>query len=776
MFKRLLATLLLLTSIIGIAQDYSDRWEGYFSYYNIKDVAASETKIYAASENAVFTYDLVTQEIQTLSTIHGLAGEAISTIYYSVEFGDLVIGYENGLMEIILEEESKVIRVVDIVEKPTIPPNSKRINHINEYEGVLYISTNYGVSVYDLNRLEFGDTYFIGDSGVQTIVTQTTVSNGFIFAACENATGLKRAEINNSNLIDYKQWTKISAGNFLAVQAVGNSVYALNTNGTIFRVENNLTSLKTFQEVPVDVKSSNNELIVTTANHVYLYSSDFRLISEVFANDAYNTNYTSSITTIDDFFIGSDSFGVLKAPITNTSFFEPILPDGPLMNSAFSVQAAYNNLWVTYGDYTQTYNPSPLKSSGISHLKNGEWHNIPKDSVLNATNLNVISINPNKINQVFISSFQNGILEVNDDVPTVLYNEDNSGLEPIENTTSIRVSASTFDDEGLLWSLTGRVLSPLKSYDPKSNQWKSYSFEGLYTDGLRGEWGFSDIAIDNSGVVWTGGYQTGLVGYDYKAGTSKIISFSEESQNMPSSAVNSIAIDRSNQIWIGTYNGLRVLYNPSSAFTDTNAQVSEIVILDDGIPKELLYQEYITSIEVDGSNNKWIGTIGSGIFYFSSDGQETIYHFTIDNSPLPSNNIIDVSIDSTNGKVFIATDKGLVAFKSGSSQPEDNYDKAFVYPNPVRPTFNITEDMVKIKGITENVNIKITDVEGNLVAEAQSNNNTRYKGYNLEIDGGTAFWNGKNLANRVVRSGVYLIMLSDTRTFETKVLKLMIIR
>ncbi len=81
-----------------------------------------------------------------------------------------------------------------------------------------------------------------------------------------------------------------------------------------------------------------------------------------------------------------------------------------------------------------------------------------------------------------------------------------------------------------------------------------------------------------------------------------------------------------------------------------------------------------------------------------------------------------------------------------------------------------------IKDISENINIKITDIEGNLVAEAQSNANLRYKGYNLEIDGGTAFWNGKNLANNVVTSGVYLVLLSDLDTLETKVLKLMVIR
>jgi len=83
---------------------------------------------------------------------------------------------------------------------------------------------------------------------------------------------------------------------------------------------------------------------------------------------------------------------------------------------------------------------------------------------------------------------------------------------------------------------------------------------------------------------------------------------------------------------------------------------------------------------------------------------------------------------------------------------------------------------VKIKDISENCNIKITDIEGNLVAEAQSRTNLRYNGFNLEIDGGTAYWNGKNLANNTVATGVYLVMLSDLDSFETRILKLMVIR
>ena len=99
-----------------------------------------------------------------------------------------------------------------------------------------------------------------------------------------------------------------------------------------------------------------------------------------------------------------------------------------------------------------------------------------------------------------------------------------------------------------------------------------------------------------------------------------------------------------------------------------------------------------------------------------------------------------------------------------------------VYPNPVRPGYNTQIEKIKISGLTQNVNIKITDIAGNLVAEAQSNINSRYRNFNLEIDGGTAFWNGQNLRNNLVSSGVYIIMMSDLDSLETKILKLMIIR
>ena len=160
----------------------------------------------------------------------------------------------------------------------------------------------------------------------------------------------------------------------------------------------------------------------------------------------------------------------------------------------------------------------------------------------------------------------------------------------------------------------------------------------------------------------------------------------------------------------------------------------------------------------------------------SADGQRTIYHFTKDNSPLPSNSVNSMVQNEENGMIYFGTTRGLVSFSAGGSTPSSSLSEAYAYPNPVRPEFNLQIEKTKIKNLSENVNIKITDIEGNLVAEAQSNTNLRFKGYNLEVDGGTAYWNGRNLANRTVASGVYVVLISDLNTIETKVLKIMIIR
>lgn len=781
MLKRLVL-LFYLIPISQFAQDFSALWEGHFSFYNIKDVSQGNNKIYAAAENAIFSYDILTNEIKELTTINGLSGELISNIHYSDVYNLLLVGYKNGLIEIAFDNDENILTVVDIVDKQTIPPNNKAINHFNEYNGFVYISTDYGISVYDLERLEFGDTYFIGDLGSQIPVKQTTIFQDYIYAACFAGNGIRKALSTNDNLIEYQQWQTIIGGNWYATQTVGDRLYATSANRSISRVNNDIFSvLFNYPDAPLDTREVNDQLIVTTKKNVFVYDSEFNLISQVSIPAEFVTEFTSATIDSEFIYIGTKDFGVLKTTTSNPSMFEEIHPDGPLLNNPFSIRAHPNNLWVTFGEYDLFFNPYPLNSRGISHLKNDDWINIPFKDVLGAVSLNAISVNPMNQNQVFISSFFSGLLEVNEDVPTFLYNQNNSGLESLllpsdPNYVDIRVGPSNFDGNGILWTLTSRIDKPLKSFNPANNQWQSFNFTDLIPSGLNDNLGFGELIIGNDDIKWIGSYEFGLIGFNPNNSSQTLKSISSESQNMPHDYVSALALDNRNQLWIGTIQGLRVLYNTSNFFTDENVSVDNIVILEDGIPKELLEQQFISDIEVDGSNNKWVGTIGAGLFYFSPNGQNTIYHFTKNNSPLPSNNINDIALDHVTGRVYIATDRGLLSFRSGSSSPQESLSNAYVYPNPVRPNFNTAEDKVKIKDISENVNIKITDIEGNLVAEAESRTNLRHKGYNLEIDGGTAYWNGKNLSNNSVASGVYLVMLSDLDTFETKVLKIMVVR
>ena len=134
---------------------FSQTWEGYFSYLNTSEVVYANGKIYASADNAIFSYDIVSQDLETITTIEGLSGDLISTFHYSTNYQLLIIGYENGLIEIFNEATKEVLSVVDIINKTTIPPENKQINHFNEYQDVLYIATNYGISVYKLDNLEF---------------------------------------------------------------------------------------------------------------------------------------------------------------------------------------------------------------------------------------------------------------------------------------------------------------------------------------------------------------------------------------------------------------------------------------------------------------------------------------------------------------------------------------------------------------------------------------------------------------------------------------------
>jgi ligand-binding sensor domain-containing protein len=767
MKKIVYSFLILFLTQMGFAQN-NLLWQGYFSYNEIKDISNSPTAIFAASENALFSKNTIDNQIRTTNTVDGLSGQTISSLYHSTVSNKTLVGYENGLMIVINEADGSMLNVVDIINKQ-LPASMKKVNHFMEFEGIVYVSCDFGIVQFNLENMLFGDTYFIGEGGAEIIVRQTAVFNGFIYAATNS--GIRRASVTNKNLNDYRQWELVASESWSSVEAFDVELIAISSSGKVNKYNSSTNSFVEVVALPqpaLDTRANSTYLFVTTAASIFIYDRQLTLVRQI--NNDQIPDYTpvfSCATSIDDvIYIGTKENGLLVTAITGSSAFENITPMGPSRNNIFAFQTTSSFLWAVYGGYSSEYDPYRYETAGpnqygISKFSQDGWLNIPYKSVLGAKSISRITVNPNKEDEIYASSFFSGLLKIEADEPTVLYNQTNSGLETLTfagpNYFDVRINGAAFDTAGDLWVTNSRIKNGLKVL--KTNgQWQSFSMDDVLDASEDNS--FGRMVIDKNGTKWMATNRDGVIGFNESNNTFKKITIGTDTGNLPASDVRALAIDNRNQLWIGTIKGLRVLSNVASFQTEGQLSTNPIIIVDDNLAQELLFEQFITDIAVDGANNKWIGTGDSGLFLVSPNGQETKYHFTISNSPLPSNVINDIDINSTTGEVFIATAKGMVSFKGVATTANEDLTAAYVYPNPVRPEYDGT---VKIAGLINRANVKITDIAGNLVYEAIS-------------EGGTLEWDTTAFGKYKVASGVYMIFISAQDGVETKVKKVMIIR
>lgn len=749
----------------GFAQSNLN-WKGYFSYNQIKDITEASDRIIGAAENAFFSKNILSNTIKTANTIDGLSGQTITAIYHSEIFKKTIIGYENGLLIIVNDVDGSVTNVVDIINK-SIPPNIKRINHFLEHEGIIYISCDFGIVQYNINTLNFGDTYFIGPNGAEIKIYQTAVLNNEIYAVTV-LNGIKKAALTNPNLNDFNQWQTFDAGFWNGIVTFNNQLVGSNLDNRVYKYNGSFfEQIVNLNQAGLDIRTYDDKLTITTANHVYVYNTSFNQLAHIQTSQITDQVITFNCATVinNTIYIGTNDNGILTSTIESPTNFEYILPDGPTKNRMFSISSSSTNLWAVYGGYNIEFNPYlyigfSLSQFGVSKFSESDgWLNIPYSEMLDAKALTRATINPNNENETYISSYNNGLIKIENDIPTTLFQSTNSSLESIVSGSleNIRIGPSAFDRSNNLWITNSRINNGLKVLRA-NGQWQSYNMESILA--AVGANDYSRIVIDRNGTKWIGSSQNGLIAFNENNNVFKKITEGVDEGNLPAKDVRALAIDNRNQVWIGTSKGLRVLSSISSYNNEDQINTNRIVIQDGDIGQELLFEQFVTDIEVDGSNRKWIGTADSGVFLFSPNGQETIYHFTTDNSPLPSNSVNEIAINATTGEVYFATDRGMISFQGTSTKPADDLKNVYVYPNPVRPEFVGT---VKIAGLISKATIKITDIEGNLVHETTS-------------EGGTIEWDTTAFGKYKVASGVYMIFISAEDGSETTVKKVMIVR
>lgn len=749
-------TFLYVSTTLWAQTDYSKNWEDFYSYNNVKDFIKTENEIHAIVDNAIFTYNELNGEITKTSSVNGLSGELTSSVFYSTTYEKLIVGYETGLIEII-DNNNNITILKDIVNFNF--SGDKSINNIIGYNNKLYISTSFAIIVYDIDKLQFGDTYFIGNQSSEIKVNQVKILNNTIFAATEN--GIYMADITNPNLIDFNNWTQYFSGNFANVEVFNNQIYVSNNRKLYKVVDNNLVLQKNYPQTILSMKASNEFLSIATQRGVYVLNSNDSEITNYVTNTNEQFYYNLNTAFFEDnsLYLGTKEFGLLKCTSDNIPNFDEIHPDGPVSNLPFSISVKENNLWVVYGGYDGAYAPRNTAYS-FDHFNGETWVNTPYKN-FNVTNLVNVTFDPNNIDKVYISSYGNGMLVVENNEVVEHWTHLNSGLE-----WRTRINGSAFDVNGNLWIANSWVDKRIKKYG-FDGSWDEFDMSSVMTNPALG---LGELVVDKTSNIWVASRRNGALIFNENGNKKRALTTESTKGSLPDPNVRAIAADDNNRIWIGTLKGLVVLYNAATVFSEAIVDAEPIIILDDsGIPKKLLGDQAINSIVVDGANNKWFGTSNGGVLKTNSDGNETLHNFNVNNSPLPSNTILKIAVDKNSGKAYFATAKGIVAFNSDVAVYGDTLTEVYAYPNPsTKNNEFITIDGRHGEHLPKGTNIKILDTAGNLVYETNIREGQ-------ESSGGKVVWNKTNLAGRKVASGIYIVLLIDNEKQRTSITKIAII-
>ena len=244
-------------------------WKSYYSYNEIVDVEGGLNTVFAATSNSIFYEDLNLNDLKIYNSINGFKPESITAIHHSDALSKTIAGNSNGLL-LIVNADGSVTTKVDIIEEVPVAPNKKRINDLYEYNGKLYISCDFGISVLNLSNLEFESTYFIGPAGEEVQVLQTTVLNDEIYAVT-TLNGIRKANLNNPFIYDFSQWQTFDAGYWRGIITFNDAIVAMNANSKTYRYSgSSFIEILSQAQNGLKIKTNSNEVIVTTRNNIYV--------------------------------------------------------------------------------------------------------------------------------------------------------------------------------------------------------------------------------------------------------------------------------------------------------------------------------------------------------------------------------------------------------------------------------------------------------------------------------------------------------------------------
>lgn len=738
-----------------------DKWEIYQAYQNTELVEETNNHVFAVADSSLYAYSKEDNSVTAYSRKNGLSDNKIKALRYHASSHTLVIAYRNGNIDLFSNE--------GIYNLPYLKNNSsvqnKTINDIYFYQDYAYLSAEVGILVVNLNKKEIADTYRIGS------VRSACILNGHLYALTSE--GIRQGNLTD-NLLDQSNWsnlflqtTDFEISQICRIADFNNRLcLAVSNLGVYYLADNTLTRFLHNTSLS-NMKVENSKLLSFSASTLYVADNlnGFQTIAGLS-----NLRDASYLQTADNYWLACGEDG-LKGIKKNTGSSYEIITDqltinSPKNNYAWDLQFKGGKLWVTGGgrntdrywrqNTIMTYDESDLWTNYNYRIAETQTGRYFQDAM-------TLDVDPDDPAHSFVGYYGDGILELHNDTVLNWYHSTNSPLEAAlsGNDRYVRIGGVTLDKDKNLWITNCVSSAPIKVLTAEG-EWYSYTNTAIDNAEI-----IDKILITQNGSKFINLLHSSQAGFyafddngtitDQSDDVSAYYASVMDSQGntLNASMFYSITEDKDGNIWAGTNIGPLVCYNPDNI---ESLRFNRIVLADES--DYLLNGVRVNAIAVDGSNQKWVATEGSGVFLVNAEGTEVLENFTTDNSPLPTNTVNSIAINPENGKVFFAVDGyGTLSYQGDATEGKADYSNIHAYPNPVRPEH---DDKVIITGLMSNSNVKITDIAGNIV-------------YQTKSIGGQVTWNCRNAKGSRVATGIYLV-LAATQEGESVVTKIMVIK
>lgn len=803
MLKRLCFVLLLCCcSILAQAADVFARWTPHLSYYDGKECVRDGRYLYTLMGDNLLVCDVASRTTTAIDRVsHGLARKRIAHIGLSRKHHTLVLLYADGHIDLLRTERGEVIHLPQLAN---YQQQALTVDRLRVQDDDAFVTTNAGFLWIDIAQAFIRGHYAVGQC-------QDVARWGDqIFAAFGGK--LQRIALRN-NLNDRSLWTLAFDHNIAAITTTPTACFVAvppseNNNAGLWRAAattadaaRSLAARTTTEDfMRIDTQFTGQQLQVDAEGSILAFQPG--RVTQIVPTNASATPSNFTLTRTDlpstaqcvetdgqgGWWLGFSDLGIVRRPAnatdwnatTATTFFGRT---GPRYDLAYFMRYRQGDLLIACGRLDPTDQISYPQMAEVFDGKTCKFLQTPQPDegyqgirFQNATSIDRSPINPT---EYAVTTGRTGIYLYNDARIKQQYSLHNSPLVSAEKRVSaampnyVRTDGALYDAQGNLFVLNSSADTALHVLSPRGT-WTDIPLQGLDNAPT-----LEKTMFDSKGRLWavsrrtTNDYPSGFVCLDYNGTIGNIrddvATFRSSMTNQDGESITylfatSLAEDRDGAIWLGTNEGIFRVDNPDE-WSNRNFRITQVKVpRNDGsnLADYLLAGVNISAIAVDGANRKWVGTADNGLYLLSPDGLQVLQHFTIDNSPLYSNEIWSIACHPTSGEVMIGTSAGLLSYQAGASTPAETLSTSNirVYPNPVTPDYvgNIIVD-----GLVADAEVRVVNASGQLVA----------RGMSL---GGTFTWDGRSARGERVASGVYSFYISAANGTQTAVGKVAIVR